>query len=76
MKFLKVLFFLVCVVATMGVYAQSSDQLKRDRPQLKGDLKREAFIFSAKIQNPSGIIIIILFIFSFLLLLCTHFKAL
>jgi septal ring factor EnvC (AmiA/AmiB activator) len=40
MKFLKVLLFLVCVVATIGVYAQSSDQLKRDRDRLTDELEK------------------------------------
>jgi len=40
MKFLKVLFFLVCVVATLSVQAQSSDQLKRDRERLSDELQK------------------------------------
>jgi murein hydrolase activator len=40
MKFLKVLFFLICVVASLSVSAQSSEQLKRDRDRLTDELEK------------------------------------
>jgi murein hydrolase activator len=39
MKFLKALFFLLCMAGTLSVHAQSSDQLKRERDKLTDELE-------------------------------------
>jgi septal ring factor EnvC (AmiA/AmiB activator) len=40
MKFLKALFFLICVVAVVNVHAQSSSELKRQREKLNDELQQ------------------------------------
>nr|WP_294793195.1 peptidoglycan DD-metalloendopeptidase family protein [uncultured Mucilaginibacter sp.] len=56
MKFLKVLFFLVCVIATLSVYAQSSDQLKRDRDRLTDELEKLTREYNETVSNKKSTI--------------------
>ncbi|MFD0750568.1 murein hydrolase activator EnvC family protein [Mucilaginibacter calamicampi] len=51
MKFLKVLFFLICVVATLSVSAQSSEQLKRDRDRLTDELEKLNREYNETVNN-------------------------
>lgn len=56
MKFLKVLFFLVCVIATLSVHAQSSDQLKRDRDRLTDELEKLNREYNETVSNKKSTI--------------------
>jgi len=56
MKFLKVLFFLLCVVGTMSLYAQSSDQLKRDRDRLTDELEKLNREYNETVNNKKSTI--------------------
>ena len=40
MKFLKIVFFLICVFAAFGAHAQSSAELKRRRDKLNEELQQ------------------------------------
>ncbi|MGY3215030.1 murein hydrolase activator EnvC family protein [Mucilaginibacter sp. HD30] len=51
MKFLKVLFFLLCVVATLSVSAQSSEQLKRERDRYTDELEKLNREFNETVNN-------------------------
>lgn len=51
MKFLKVLFFLLCVAATLSVSAQTSDQLKRDRDKLTDELEKLNREYNETVNN-------------------------
>jgi len=56
MKFLKVLFFLICVAATLSVSAQSSEQLKRDRDRLTDELEKLNREYSETVNNKKSTI--------------------
>lgn len=56
MKFLKVLFILLCVAATLSVHAQSSDQLKRDRERLTDELEKLNREYNETVNNKKSTI--------------------
>jgi septal ring factor EnvC (AmiA/AmiB activator) len=56
MKFLKVLFFLVCVIGILNVCAQSSDQLKRDRDRLTDELDKLNREYNETVSNKKSTI--------------------
>jgi septal ring factor EnvC (AmiA/AmiB activator) len=56
MKFLKVLFFLLCMIATLSVNAQSSDQLKRDRDRLTDELEKLTREYNETVSNKKSTI--------------------
>lgn len=51
MKFLKVLFFLICVFATTGVFAQSSSELKQKRDRLNNELDQLNHEYQETLNN-------------------------
>jgi len=56
MKFLKVLFFLICVAATLSVSAQSSDQLKRERDRLTDEMDKLTRELNETVNNKKSTI--------------------
>ncbi len=56
MKFFKVLFFLLCVTATLTVRAQSSEQLKRQRDKYNQELEALTREYNATLNNKKATI--------------------
>lgn len=56
MKFLKVLFFFVCVIGTMSVCAQTSEQLKRERDRYTDELEKLTREYNETVSNKKSTI--------------------